>query len=151
MKIFIRILIVIIIPNLFIVWAYVYKQNTREVEAQQVEIKTEYIIKEVPTKIEYQTFEVTAYTPNFESTGKHKNDPLYRVTASGAIAWENITLACPPSMAFGTKIYFRGIDNIWTCQDRGSAITEGHLDIYIEDLEQALDFGRRQMEVLILP
>jgi len=119
-----------------------------KIETKYIENK---VLKPVYIGPEYQTFEVTAYTPNFESTGKTEDHPLYKVTASGQLAWENITLACPPSMAFGTKIYFRGIDNVYTCTDRGSAITEGHLDIYMEDLDRALYFGRQKLEVLIIP
>jgi 3D (Asp-Asp-Asp) domain-containing protein len=150
MKNYNPILIWLIIINIIVTGATMYNVTTQEVEAQQIEVRTEYITKEV-IKNEYQVFEVTAYTAGFESTGKTKDDPLYKVTASGQLAWENITLACPPSMKFGTKIYFKGIDNVYTCTDRGSAITEGHLDIYMEDLERALYFGRQQMEVLVIP
>jgi 3D (Asp-Asp-Asp) domain-containing protein len=100
-------------------------------------------------KIDYEIYEVTAYTAGFESTGKHPGDPLYGVTASGVYVEENLTIACPPSMEFGTRIYIPYFDNEFECQDRGGAITEGKLDVYIPILADALEFGRRELEVVV--
>lgn len=97
-----------------------------------------------------EIFNVTAYTAGYESTGKTPDHPLYGVTASGEIAVEGVTIACPPSMEFGTKIYIPHFDNTFTCQDRGSAIQEGHLDIFMESIDDALQFGRRNLPVKIL-
>jgi 3D (Asp-Asp-Asp) domain-containing protein len=100
-------------------------------------------------KIDYEIFEVTAYTAGFESTGKYPGDPLYGVTASGVYVEENFTIACPPSMEFGTRIYIPYFDNEFECQDRGGSITEDKLDVYIPVLEDALEFGRRDLKVII--
>lgn len=102
--------------------------------------------------IEYETeiYEVTAYTAGAESTGKTPDHPLYGITASGLPVEEGVTIACPPSMPFGTNVYIPYFDNEFTCYDRGSAITEGHLDVYMADLDEALAFGRRNLEVRIL-
>ena len=54
-------------------------------------------------------------------------------------------------MEFGTKIYIPAFDSVFTCQDRGSAITEGKLDVYMEDVDRANMFGRQQLMALILP
>ena len=43
------------------------------------------------------------------------------------------------------------MENVFYCTDRGSAITEGKLDIYTSDLEFAKEMGRSKMEVFILP
>jgi 3D (Asp-Asp-Asp) domain-containing protein len=150
MKILKIIFIIAIVYNLFAI-TYLIIKTSPEAQAQQIEIQYIEKIVEVPAKFEYQTFEVTAYTSGFESTGKTPENPAYGITASGEMAWEKITIACPPSMKFGTKIYIPALENIYTCQDRGSAITEGKLDIYIEDLNHALMFGRQHLEVIILP
>lgn len=110
-------------------------------------IEKEYLEKE----FFYEVFEVTAYTPGIESTGKDKNHPEYKITASGKIAIDGWTIACPKEMEFGTKLYFPKYDRIYICEDRGSAITKGKLDIYMEDLNNALEYGRRFEDVLILP
>jgi 3D (Asp-Asp-Asp) domain-containing protein len=116
----------------------VYKDKPKVVQIQSV--KSEY----------YEVYEVTAYTAGFESTGKTKDDPAYGVTASGKMVKEWHTVACPRSLKFGTKIYIPYFNQEFTCEDRGSAITEGKLDIYIADLDQALQFGRRNIEIMII-
>ncbi len=98
----------------------------------------------------YEIYEMTAYTAGYESTRKTPDHPLYGVTASGKMVQEWHTIACPRSMAFGTRIYIPYFETIFTCEDRGSAITEGKLDIYIEDLQMALQFGRRHLQAMII-
>ena len=102
-------------------------------------------------EIEWQVYEVTAYTAGFESTGKTPNHPEYGITASGQRVIPMWTIACPRELPFGTLIYIAEVQWIFSCQDRGSAITSGHLDIYMEDLERALEFGRQQLHIFILP
>lgn len=96
------------------------------------------------------SFTVTAYTAGAESTGKQKGDPGYGITASGNEVQENQTLACPPSLSFGTEVHIPALDETYICEDRGSAITNGHLDVYIEDLDAALEFGVKELTVEIL-
>lgn len=95
------------------------------------------------------TFTITAYTAGYESTGKHPSDSGYGVTASGSVVKEGRTIACPPSLSFGTKINVPKWKETYVCEDRGSAITNGHLDIYIKDLEDALQFGVQQLRVKV--
>lgn len=97
-----------------------------------------------------ETFTVTAYTAGYESTGKQPGDPAYGITASGAHVNEGQTLACPPSIPFDTKVYIPYFDETYSCQDRGSAITKGRLDVYMTNLDDALQFGVRDLQVQIL-
>ncbi|MDY0394532.1 LysM peptidoglycan-binding domain-containing protein [Virgibacillus halophilus] len=97
-----------------------------------------------------ESFRVTAYTAGYESTGKHPGDKGYGVTASGKTVKEKQTIACPPSMPFGTEIYIPAMMETYTCEDRGSAITEGKLDIYTNNLNEALQFGVQHLDVQIL-
>lgn len=94
-------------------------------------------------------FTVTAYTAGYESTKKHPGDPAYGITASGEIVQENHTIACPQDLPFGTKIHIPKLEETYVCEDRGSAITNGHLDIYIEDLDDALEFGVQELQVKV--
>ncbi|MFV9829363.1 3D domain-containing protein [Bacillus velezensis] len=96
----------------------------------------------------WQTFEVTAYTSGYSSTGKSRNDADYGITASGERAVEGRTLACPPSLPFGTKVNIEGIGER-VCEDRGGAIQEGHLDLYMTSESEALSFGRRNLSAEI--
>lgn len=113
-----------------------------------VEVEKEVIKIKEP---EWQVYELTAYTAGYESTGKTPGHPQYGITASGQRVIEMWTIACPPHLSFGTLIFIRELEWVYSCQDRGSAITAGHLDIYMEDLDRALRFGRQSMHVFILP
>jgi 3D (Asp-Asp-Asp) domain-containing protein len=104
------------------------------------------VVEEVP---EWHTFEVTAYTSREESTGKHPGDDGYGITASGEPVSEGITAACPPSLPFGQRIEIEGVGER-ICTDRGGAINEGRLDIYIAELKEARQFGRQRLDVRII-
>lgn len=101
-----------------------------------------------PTK-DGQYFEVTFYTAGVESTGKSKGDKWYGITASGTTVKEGRTVACPKSINFGTKIYIEGF-GYRICEDRGSAIVDGRLDIYVESLTKAKQLGRKKLKVTII-
>ncbi|RDW15012.1 hypothetical protein CWR45_19370 [Oceanobacillus chungangensis] len=94
-------------------------------------------------------YTITAYTAGYESTGKHPGDPAYGITASGKVVQEGRTIACPQDLSFGTKIHIPKWNQTYVCEDRGSAITNGHLDIYMEDLNDALQFGVQQVHVKV--
>lgn len=146
-------------PQVFIVYVYVNQEdeneesrvnNNNDMQKINVEKMGNKVTIQSVDKLKYETYEITAFTAGVESTGKSKSHPEYGITASGARVKENHTLACPKSLEFGTKIYIPYFDNTFVCEDRGSKITKGHLDVYMEDLEDALEFGRRDLPILIL-
>lgn len=96
-----------------------------------------------------RTMVVTFFTANAESTGKSKGHPAYGITASGATVSQGTTLACPPSMDFGTQVYIPKFDNTYTCQDRGADIVEGRLDVYVDNVNEARKLGRQSLEVVV--
>lgn len=113
-------------------------------------------IKKVNTTVKskeedmYEVFDVSSYTAGYESTQKRRGEKGYGITASGKKVRNNHTAACPRSMEFGTKLYIPYFDITFTCEDRGGAIKEGKLDIYMSDLNNALEFGRKDLEVQII-
>lgn len=107
-------------------------------------------VKQVKSESQYETYTITWYTADYESTQKKPSDPDYKVTASGTTVSEGRTLACPKSLDFGTKVYIKELDHTYTCEDRGGAIKGKKLDIYIDSLEQALKNGRQNMSVRII-
>lgn len=100
-------------------------------------------------------FEITAYSLGEEECGKAIGDAEYGLTASLTEATQWRTIAAPKSIPFGTKVYipyFKDYPNkgVFVVEDRGSAITEGHIDVFMEDLGRANEFGRRKLDVIII-
>lgn len=61
------------------------------------------------------------------------------ITASGAKTTEGVTCAADSFLPFGTKVEIDG--NIYTVQDRGSAVKGNHIDIYVKGHSNALKAG----------
>jgi 3D (Asp-Asp-Asp) domain-containing protein len=116
-------------------------EDTEESKVMKVEEK-----KEIATKI---TAIVTAYTNGVESTGKTPDHPSYGITASGRKTERYVTVACPPSIPLGTWIEIEGIGKR-RCDDRGGAIVNNRFDIYMKHLDKALEFGKQELQVIIL-
>lgn len=81
--------------------------------------------------------EITAYHPSG-----------YR-TASGRWPKVGHTIACPRSMPFGVVLEIEGVGRR-VCQDRGSAITTGKLDLFLGSEAAALRWGRRTRMVRVV-
>ena len=95
------------------------------------------------------TMSITAYHAGYESTGKNPNDKWYGITASGTRVTEGRTVACGPSIPFGSRIVIPslGIDAI--CEDRGGAIGDRNIDVYIADRDKVWEFGRKSALVKV--
>ncbi|WP_144533941.1 3D domain-containing protein [Bacillus pumilus] len=102
--------------------------------------------KTVEQKSQTRKMVVTAYTNGYESTGKHPGHSEYGTTASGVTTKQGITIACPPYMKFGTKLYIEDV-GLRVCQDRGGDIKGNRLDVFIENLKKAREFGRQTLTV----
>lgn len=100
------------------------------------------------SNVKTYVYVVTAYTAGVESTGKSKGDKDYGITASGEDVYQGRTLSCPKSIPFGTKIEIEGY-GVRICEDRGAHIVNGRLDIYMERLYDAQQFGRQKLQVKI--
>jgi 3D (Asp-Asp-Asp) domain-containing protein len=82
---------------------------------------------------------VTAYTP-WENGGN-------RITASGNECAEGVTYACN-DYPLGTKLLING--HVYTVQDRMFYKTHGVIDIFMEDYNRAMQFGRQWLEVVVI-
>jgi 3D (Asp-Asp-Asp) domain-containing protein len=92
--------------------------------------------------------EVTAYWEG--SCGKEPDDPEYGITASGKYVQDGY-IAAGPEFKIGQKIYIPFFDKTFTVMDRGKAITNGHLDVYMKTAKECFTFGRVYgMEVVVL-
>ena len=81
----------------------------------------------------------SAYTAAADECGKSDG-----ITASGLKVKEKETIACPPHFPFGTKLNVEGMGT-YVCEDRGGAIKNNHIDIYMETKKEAFAFGRRNL------
>jgi LysM repeat protein len=97
------------------------------------------------------TATLTAYTAGFESTGKTSSHPEYGITYSGKKVQEGRTIAVDPSVIpLGSTVYIEGV-GLRTAEDIGSAIKGVKIDVFIEDLEEALEFGvKKDVKVYVL-
>ncbi|MCR9040916.1 3D domain-containing protein [Bacillus sp. L381] len=95
-------------------------------------------------------FKITAYTAGVESTGKQPGDEGYGITADGSTVQEGVTVAADPAVIpLGTVVYIDGIGQR-TVQDTGGGVKGKHLDIYINNLDQALAFGVQEAAVHVV-
>lgn len=96
-------------------------------------------------------FTLTAYTAGPESTGKFPGQAGYGVTSTGKTATEGRTIAVDPRIIpYGTKVYIEGV-GIRTAEDTGGAIKGNRIDVYMEGLSQAVQFGvKKNVRVYVL-
>ncbi len=66
------------------------------------------------------------------------------ITASGVEVREGRTIAAGPSLPFGTIVYIGGVGSR-VVEDRGGAIPDGRIDIYFDDHNEALRYGRQEV------
>ncbi len=96
-----------------------------------------------------KTLNTSAYTANEGGSGKK-----FERTANGAIASVWYTVAAGKGLPFGTIIYIPYFKNKpnggwFIVQDRGGAISNNHLDVYMANEKQCNIFGRRNLECYI--
>jgi 3D (Asp-Asp-Asp) domain-containing protein len=89
--------------------------------------------------------DATAYCSCVKCCGKSDG-----ITASGVKAVEGITIAADiRKLPMGTKVYIEGLGER-IVQDTGSAIKGNRIDIFFDSHEQALKWGRQQIEIEVL-
>ncbi len=91
-------------------------------------------------KVSLGVYKLTAYCGCSKCCGKSTG-----ITASGAKAKANHTIAAPKNFAFGTKIEIDG--NIYIVEDRGGAIKGNKIDVYFNSHLEALNFGVKYKEI----
>jgi 3D (Asp-Asp-Asp) domain-containing protein len=109
----------------------------REVEATQQRFSEEIYV-------------ITAYCACYDCCNKRPTDKGYGITASGVKAQQGITVAADTKvLPFGAKIYIEGVGER-IVQDTGSAIKGKKIDLYFENHQEALNFGRQTKQVTII-
>ena len=98
---------------------------------------------------EVRTMNASAYCSCAACGGKTNG-----VTSSGAIAQPNHTIAAGPGLPIGTVIYIPALagqpNGGWfRVEDRGGAISNNRIDIFMGSHAAALQFGRRNLECYV--
>ena len=88
---------------------------------------------------------VTAYCPCEKCCGNWSDG----ITASGVPA-EGLIIAAPKTFKFGTQMYIKGY-GLATVQDRGGAIKGNRLDVLFPTHQEALEWGVKDIDVIIYP
>lgn len=97
------------------------------------------------------TTTLTAYTAGYESTGKSPTDPDYGITSNGSVAKDGETIAVDPNVIpIGSTVYIEGI-GIRKAEDTGGAIKGARIDVFMNNLAQAISFGiKHDVKVYVL-
>lgn len=96
-----------------------------------------------PELVSIGIYTATAYCPCKKCCGKTDG-----ITASGVKATEGRTIAADiKKLPFGTSVYIDG--HKYTVEDRGGAIKGNRIDIYFDTHAEALQYGRRKVELFI--
>ena len=99
-----------------------------------------------------KTLNASAYTAS--TCDKLPTDKGYGITASGAKVKEWYTVAAGKSYPMGTVIYIPALKDKpnggwFVVQDRGGAIKDNKLDIYMGTYNECVKFGRKNLECYI--
>ena len=99
-----------------------------------------------------KTLNASAYTAS--TCGKSPSSKGYGITSSGAKASSWYTVAAGKGYPIGTVIYIPSMKNKpnggwFVVQDRGGAISNNKLDIYMNTYNECIQFGRRNIECYI--
>ncbi len=99
-----------------------------------------------------KTLNTSAYTAS--TCGKSPNSKGYGKTANGSKATAWYTVAAGKAYPMGTVIYIPSLKNKpnggwFVVQDRGGAIKNNKLDIYMNTYNECISFGRKNLECYI--
>lgn len=99
-----------------------------------------------------KTMNMSAYTAS--TCGKSASSAGYGVTSSGAKASSWYTVAAGKGYPIGTIIYIPYFQNKpnggwFVVQDRGGAISNNRIDVYMGTYNECINFGRRNLECYI--
>lgn len=96
----------------------------------------------------------TAYTSGPESTGKRPGDPQYGITFSGTRArqgQEGTIAVDPQRIPLGSRVYIHELKEFRYAEDTGGAIRGSRIDIYMDEVSEALQWGMQEVHVSVDP
>ncbi|MEY8762704.1 MULTISPECIES: 3D domain-containing protein [Clostridium] len=96
----------------------------------------------------------TAYTADYQSTGKRPGDPAFGITASGTVARRDTekysSIAVDPRVIpLGTKLYVEGYGYA-VAEDTGGAIKGNRVDLFFNSNSEASNWGVKWVDVYVI-
>lgn len=83
-----------------------------------------------------------------EHPSRAEDEDFEQLTASGTVPKQGRTIAVDPDVIpLGSTVLLNG--HTYIAEDTGGAIQGDRIDIYFEDHEEALEWGRQTVEVLV--
>ncbi len=131
----------------FIVWHCVH-QPIMKPKSPSVTIVHRQLIPNIKQADSFLA-ECTAYTAGYESTGKNPGDKGYGITSSGRKVRHGYVAADTRVLPYGTLIYIDGL-GVFEVQDTGGSIKGNRIDIYYDNVKDALNFGRQMRNIIVL-
>ena len=135
-------------------------EDTEIAIIEEVEVEDEVVDTQITPKIEPQatnltpldnsssntkSFVITAYCPCYDCSGKWGNS-----TSTGVVATQGRTIAVDPTIIpYGTKVEIDGV-GVRIAEDCGGAIKGNKIDLYFDNHQDAINWGRQTREVAIL-
>lgn len=156
LKIFLAIIVILftIFGSDYLICSESYADDvvTQEIEPQ---LKEETDIRETiveESKVVYMgNFVATAYCICYDCCGKTPEHPAYGITASGKRATPGRTVAVDPYVIpLGSTVIIKGHEHEYIAEDTGGAVKGNRVDILFATHEEALQFGRRIVEVEVI-
>lgn len=128
--------------------------NDRMASTNPAETETNISLAKKVSTIEPKVVKLNASAYTASTCGKSPADSKYGITASGSKAQAWYTVAAGKGYAIGTVMYipyFKDAPNKgwFVVQDRGGAISNSKVDIYMDTYSECKEFGRRNLECYI--
>lgn len=138
----------LLVLGILIVTIIAPKQNTYVPVIEETTVKSDYIEEKNISRGNYERktieYTATAYCSCEKCCGKWAK---YNKTASGTTPKEGRTIAVDKNVIpLGSKVYIEGY-GYYIAEDTGSAIKGNRIDIYFESHQEALNFGRRKVQI----
>lgn len=127
-------------------------ETAAETQATAAPVEVEPELQTVEAELEWFTIEATAYCSCAKCCGEWANKRPGGVvyTADGSVAQAGVTIAADWDVfPAGTVLYIEGLGER-IVQDRGGAINGYDVDVYHNDHNAALQFGRQHLQAYVV-
>lgn len=130
--------------------------SARSIPTSQVASSQNKTHKEVKKEETFDIFLATAYSTS-ENGDPHAGAQWGNRTAIGTTVEEGRTIAVDPSIIpLGSEVYiefpsgFEYLNGTYKAEDTGGAIKNNEIDVYLDDYNEVLRFGKQKVKVRIV-